>query len=105
MTKRITLCTTVRQRLPPRRANTLAVFAGVLPREYASECVTLWRAGQPTRSEGWVASLINSPHRKRRGGRVVLRTPLNALRLSPHRLQTLGYPGFGNAPHANSHHL
>jgi hypothetical protein len=105
MTKKFTLSTTARQRLPPRRANTLEVFAGVLPRKTASECVTLWRAGQPTQFEERVASLINSPHRKRRGGRVVLRTPLNAARLSPHRMQTLGYPRAGNAPVAILHHI
>jgi hypothetical protein len=105
MTKRFTLSTTVRQRLPPRRANTLEVFAGVLPRKTASGCVTLWRAGQPTQSEGRVASLINSPHRKRRGGRVVLRTPLDVLRLSPHHIESIGYPIFPNAPVRNLHHI
>ena len=99
MTKQTTSAT----RQQPLRANTFGVFAGVRPRKTVAKCVTLGRAGHPTQFGERVASLINLPHRQRRGRHVGLGPPCDAARLSPHHLKSIGYPTFPNAPIPNSH--
>lgn len=105
MTKKRTLFTTLSTRRQPPEANTVGVFAGVLPRKTAATCLTLGGAGQPTQFEKRVASLINSPCRERQGGRVGLCPPRDAARSSPHPMKSIGYPTFPNAPIPNSHHI
>ena len=68
-TKPFTFEITYSRRQPPG-ANTFVVFAGVpTPIEVQQRtCTTLVEgSGHPTLSAGWVASLINSPHRARWG--------------------------------------
>lgn len=97
--------TTTSTRRQPLKANTVGVFAGVLPCKTVSTYITLWRAGHPTQFGERVASLINSPCRSRQGGRVGLCPPRDVARLSPHHLKSIGYPTFPNAPIPNSHHI
>ena len=101
MTNHFTETTTQRVRLPPPRANTLAVFAGVLPRNYT----IVVRAGHPTQFEKRVASLINSPLRSRGGWSAAHDAAKNAARSASHHPKTLGYPALGHAPTAKLHRI